>query len=117
MTRLLAALFLALAALPTPSTAYAAELVFVEVMGCVYCIRFNRQMADAYQASETGKQVPLRRVNLRQRWPADLRNVDRPPYTPVFILVENGAEIGRFNGYTNPQRFKRELASLLGRPR
>ena len=116
MIRFFVALSLALAVLPAPA-ASAAELVFVEVMGCVYCIRFNKQMAHNYQASSTGKAVPLRRVNLRQRWPADLKQVDRPPYTPVFILVENGEEVGRFNGYVNPQRFNHDLQRLLRKPR
>jgi hypothetical protein len=116
LIRLVVALSLALTVLPAPAVS-AAELVFVEVMGCTYCIRFNRQMAQKYQVSDTGKAVPLRRVNLRKRWPADLNQVDRPPYTPVFILVEDGREVGRFNGYTNPQRFNRDLRRLLRKPR
>ncbi len=111
MTRLAAALLLAFACLPSMATA--AELVLVEVKGCVYCIRFNKQMAGPYQASEIGRKVPLRRVNLMERWPADLQAVDRPPYTPVFILVEDGREVGRFNGYVNARQFHRDLRRLL----
>jgi thioredoxin-related protein len=113
MTRLSAALLVALAMMPTAPAA-AAELLFVEVKSCVYCIRFNKQMAGPYQASELGQKVPLRRVNLMERWPADLKAVDRPPYTPVFILVENGKEVGRFNGYVNARQFNRDLKRLLG---
>ncbi|MEX0956603.1 MAG: transcriptional regulator [Rhizobiaceae bacterium] len=114
MTRFAAALSIALAAFST-SSAVAAELVYVELKSCAYCMRFNRQMAHAYQTSETGRQIPLRPVNLMQRWPADLKNVDRPPYTPVFILVEDGRELGRFNGYTGPSQFNRELKRLLNK--
>jgi thioredoxin-related protein len=112
MTRFVIALSMALATL-SMSPAAAAELVYVELKSCVYCMRFNRQMARAYRTSEIGRQIPLRPVNLNRRWPADLKNVDRPPYTPVFILVEDGREIGRFNGYTGPSQFNRELKRLL----
>ena len=114
MTRFAVALSLVLAALST-SPAVAAELVYVELKSCVYCMRFNRQMAHAYQASETGRKIPLRPVNLNRRWPADLKDVDRPPYTPVFILVEDGRELGRFHGYTSPSQFNRELKRLLNK--
>lgn len=106
------ALALCLVLLPA-AVALSAELVFVEIRSCVHCIRFNKQMAGPYQASETGQKVPLRRVDLMQRWPADLKAVDRPPYTPVFILVEDGKELGRFNGYVNARQFNRELKRLM----
>lgn len=112
MIRFAAALSLALAVLSS-APAIAAELVYVELKSCGYCIRFNKQMAHAYQTSEIGQRIPLRRVSLIGRWPADLKNVDRPPYTPVFILVEDGRELGRFNGYTGPEQFNRELQRLL----
>ncbi|WEX09838.1 transcriptional regulator [Chelativorans sp. AA-79] len=112
MTRVLAALSIALSTLYAP-TVFSAELVFVEIKGCVYCIRFDRQMAPAYATSEIGKRVPLRRVDLMRRWPDDLKHVERPPYTPVFILVEDGREIGRFLGYRSPRQFNRDLRLML----
>ena len=72
-------------------------------------------MAPAYPSSVIGKKVPLRRVDILNRWPADLKRVSRPSYTPVFILVENGREVGRFDGYNNPEGFARNLQRLLQR--
>lgn len=112
MKRLAAALLIAFGLMPT-GAALAAELVYVEHDGCYYCYRFNHQMAQAYAASATGKKVPLRPVELLSRWPEDLKGIDRPPYTPVFILVEKGRELGRFNGYSNPAQFNRDLRKLL----
>lgn len=112
MTRLLAALSLALIALCAPA-ASAGQLVYVEWSGCGYCKIFNKQMAWAYKSSAVGKKVPLRRVDILGRWPADLKRVSRPSYTPVFILVEKGREVGRFDGYSSPQGFKRNLERLL----
>ena|SRR5687767_14427443 len=111
MTRLLAALSIAFTVLYVPA-ASAAQLVYVEWTGCGICKVFNRQMAWAYASSGIGKRVPLRRVDILQ-WPADLKKVNRPSYTPVFILVEKGREVGRFAGYSSPQRFTSNLQRLL----
>jgi hypothetical protein len=114
MTRLLAALSIAFTVFFVPA-ASAAQLVYVEWTDCGICKMFNRQMAWAYPSSAIGKKVPLRRVNILNRWPADLKQVNRPSYTPVFILVDNGREVGRFDGYNNPQGFARNLQRLLQR--
>jgi hypothetical protein len=113
MSRFFVAVSIALAALNVPSAA--AELVYVEWKGCGYCKVFNREMAWAYISSSIGKKIPLRRVDILGRWPADLKRVSRPSYTPVFILVEHGREVGRFDGYTSPQGFGGNLQRLLQR--
>jgi hypothetical protein len=110
--RLFVVMSIALTALYVPA-ASAAELVYVEWKDCGYCKIFNRQMAWAYESSAIGKKVPLRRVDILRRWPADLKQVNRPSYTPVFILVQKGREVGRFDGYANPQGFRRNLQRLL----
>ncbi|MGE0004798.1 MAG: hypothetical protein AB7S92_04335 [Parvibaculaceae bacterium] len=116
MTRLVVALTLALAAFHVPAAA-AAELVYVQWKSCAYCMRFNKQMAGAYASSAIGRKIPLRRVDILRRWPADLKHVRRPSYTPVFILVDHGREVGRFDGYSSPQGFRNDLQRLLKRRR
>lgn len=112
MTKLLAALSIALAVLYVPA-ASAAQLVYVEWADCGICKVFNRQMAWAYASSAVGRKVPLRRVDILRHWPDDLKRVKRPYYTPVFILVDKGREVGRFEGYASPQGFTRNLQRLL----
>jgi hypothetical protein len=112
MTRLLAALSIAFAAFFHVSAASTAQLVYVEWKDCSLCVRFNRQMARIYAASALGRKIPLRRVDILRPWPADLKRVSRPPYTPVFILVENGRELGRFMGYASPEQFNRAVRRL-----
>lgn len=114
MRALIACLGLAVATLAGAKSATAAELVFVERKSCIYCVRFNREVAPDYSKSDLGRSVPLRHVDQR-RWPSDLAAVDRPPYTPVFILVDKGREIGRFAGYTGARAFNRNLDKLLAR--
>jgi len=99
------------------SFAAAAELVMVDLGTCIYCAKFRREVAPTYSATEAGKVAPLRRVSILKRWPDDLAGILPARATPVFILVENGREIGRFAGYSSPERFWARLDPLLKRLR
>jgi hypothetical protein len=94
--RCLATLLIALLLSPT---AHAAELIVFEQKGCVWCQRFDREIAPAYAKTTEGKRAPLRRVDIAKPLPEDLSFVVRERFTPVFVLVENGAEFGRIRGY------------------
>jgi thioredoxin-related protein len=96
-------------------SAIAAELVMVDSRACFYCTKFHREMAPTYAASAVGQRAPLRKVSVYKRWPSDLAGVRRAPYTPVFILVDEGKEIGRFAGYKSPVVFWSRLNRLMAR--
>jgi len=107
-------LFLAIALL-VAGPAQAAELIMFEQRACVYCALFNREIAPAYARTDEGKRAPLRRVDIGAPLPADLAFVQRERFTPVFVLVENGAEFGRIRGYPGETFFWGLLANLLER--
>lgn len=109
--RFIAALF----ALLLVSQARAAELVVFEQKGCVWCQRFDREIAPAYPKTTEGKRAPLRRVDIAGPLPDDLAFVQRERFTPVFVLIENGAEFGRIRGYPGETFFWGLLASLIER--
>src|SRR6185503_9839527 len=110
--RFLASLFFALL-LATASPA--AELVLFEQKGCVWCQRFDRDIAPAYDKTSEGKRAPLRRVDIAQPAPADLSFIRRERFTPVFVLIDQGREIGRIRGYPGDTFFWGLLANLLER--
>lgn len=97
----------------TTGAAQAAELVMVEEHGCVFCAKFDRQIAPAYPKTAEGKQAPLRRVQLGDPWPDDLRFLGPALYTPTFILVDNGQEVDRLTGYPGDEHFWFLLNSML----
>lgn len=109
--RFFAALLLALACAP----AQAAELVVFEQKGCVWCQRFDREIAPAYAKTTEGKRAPLRRIDIARPTPEDLSFVTRERFTPVFVLVENGTEFGRIRGYPGETFFWGLLANLIER--
>lgn len=113
MKAFLGAVAMLFTAFATPMPADAAELIMVDARACTYCQKFAREMDDVYAASPAGMSAPIRRVSPFKRWPADLAGVRPAPYTPVFILVDGGREVGRFAGYKSPEWFWSKLNPLL----
>ena len=95
--------------------ARAAELIVFEQKGCVWCQRFDREIAPAYDRTSEGKRAPLRRLDIAQPVPSELGFIRRERFTPVFVLVEEGREIGRIRGYPGDTFFWGLLASLIER--
>lgn len=95
------------------SAARAAELVLFERAGCVWCARWNAEIAPSYGKTEEGRRAALRRVDVTQARPADLLGVGPVVYTPTFVLVDAGKEIGRIEGYTDEAFFYGYLGRLL----
>ncbi len=90
----------------------AAELVMVEQTGCEWCARWNEEIAPAYPKTSEGKFAPLRRVDLRDM-PTDLIIERRVNFTPTFLIVEDGREIARLEGYPGENFFWPVLNRLL----
>ena len=109
--RLLALLIFALIAAPAQS----AELVMFEQKGCVWCQKFDREIAPAYDKTTEGTRAPLRRLDIAQPAPADLAFIRRERFTPAFVLVNEGREIGRIRGYPGDIFFWGLLANLIER--
>lgn len=95
----------AVLAVLTAAPAAAAELVMFEDAGCAWCARFNAEIAPIYPKTDEGKRAPLRRVDSGSALPADLAFVTPERLTPLFVLVDQGREIGRIRGYPGEDHF------------
>lgn len=83
----------------------AAELLVVEQDFCPYCVKFDREIAQAYPKTEEGERAPLHRIDLHEEWPAEYATIKKANVTPTFILVEDGQEIDRLVGYPGDEYF------------
>jgi hypothetical protein len=88
------------------------ELVMVEQRGCAYCLAWHADVGPEYSITPEGRAAPLRMVDLRAL-PEDLTLARRPVYTPTFILVRDGQEIGRMEGYPGEDFFWALLDRML----
>src|ERR1700688_3995197 len=88
------ALMLAAVLLSCPA-ANAAELVMFWRAGCEHCARFDRDIGPIYGRTAEGKAAPLRRVDIHGPIPPDLGSIAIERITPVFVLLEQGREVGR----------------------
>ena len=102
------------AALLASASASAAELVMFWRAGCLYCEQFDREIAPIYPKTDEGKTAPLRRVDITAPIPPDLGAVAVERITPVFVLVDQGREIGRIRGYPGEDNLWGLLAGLIG---
>ena len=113
---LFSVLFSALAAgMLAASPVRAAELLMLEQPGCVWCAKFNEEIAPAYAKTAEGARAPLRRVDITGDWPDDLAGIARERFTPTFVLVDEGEEVGRIRGYPGDEFFWYLLAELIAK--
>lgn len=94
------------------AAAQATELVMVEEPGCVWCARWNAEIAPAYGKTAEGRFAPLRRVDIRTL-PGDLALDRRVTFTPTFLLVDDGRELARLEGYPGDHFFWPLLGRML----
>lgn len=99
---------------PDPAAAEL-SLVMVEQAGCAWCARWNAEIAPIYPHTAEGRTAPLRRIDLHAPIPVDLSLASQPRFTPTFILIEDGVEVGRIEGYAGDEFFWVMLATLSRR--
>lgn len=98
------------------SSARAMELFAFEAPNCGACKVFKREVLPIYAASPAGQVFPLWVVDMGSKVP--FRLAEPVTFTPTFIWVDNGVEVGRFSGYRNKEQFfsiVNEAANSQGR--
>jgi hypothetical protein len=88
-------------------------LMMAEEPGCVWCARWNAEIGPAYPKTGEGRAAPLRRVDISQPLPEDITLARRVNFTPTFILLDEGQELGRLEGYAGDLFFWGLLDALF----
>ncbi|MCR9174992.1 MAG: hypothetical protein NXI19_03195 [Alphaproteobacteria bacterium] len=101
----------------TPTAAVADDvLLMMEQAGCHWCEIWNEEIGVVYGLTEEGKRAPLRRVEMSDPMPNDVTVRGQTHFTPTFILLRDGAEVGRIEGYPGEDFFWPMLNQLLNTP-
>jgi thioredoxin-related protein len=89
-------------------------LLMAEEDGCYWCARWHKEIAHIYPKTAEGRAAPLRRYDLHGDTP-DVVFDRKVRFTPTFILVENGQELGRIEGYPGEDFFWGLLGMMFER--
>ncbi|KQI71412.1 hypothetical protein AN191_12345 [Loktanella sp. 5RATIMAR09] len=89
------------------------RLMMAEEPGCLWCARWNEEIGPIYPKTEEGAAAPLRRVNLLDPMPSDIVLARRINYTPTFVLLVEGVETNRIEGYPGDDFFWGLLGQML----
>lgn len=112
MFRYLTTAFIATAALVAPATAET-RLMMAEEPGCIWCARWNSEIGPIYEKTGEGAAAPLRRVDISQPLPDDIALARVVNFTPTFILLIDGEEVQRLEGYPGEDFFWGLLGEML----
>ena len=95
------------------SRAMAAELIMFEQEACEWCEIWDEKIAPIYPETAEGTRAPLRRIDIHAPIPTDVAHIPPGPYTPTFVLIKNGVEVGRIRGYPGEDFFWGMLDELI----
>ena len=111
MLKPLAIALIGLAPLPAVADPF---LLMAEEDGCYWCAKWNEEIAHIYPKTAEGRMAPLRRYDLHHETP-DVVFERRVHFTPTFILVDEGREVGRIEGYPGEDFFWGLLTMMFER--
>ena len=91
----------------------AGELVMFEMPACEWCEQWDAEVGVVYDKTRESRKAPLRRVFMHQPLPSDLQLLKTVHYSPTFVLLDGGIEVGRILGYPGEDHFWGLLNGLL----
>lgn len=100
-----------------PALAAQIELLMVEQAGCIYCARWHDEVGPEYPITDEGRAAPLRAQQLREALPEGITLARPAVFTPTFILLKDGAEVDRIEGYPGEDFFWPLLAGMIAAAR
>ena len=81
------------------------QLVMITSSHCPWCEAFEDDVGKGYDRTEEALIYPLRRHDFYEPMPDDLAHLTPATMTPTFIVVRDGAEVGRIIGYPGAELF------------
>lgn len=89
------------------------QLIVMEAPGCIYCGVFRRDVLPSFAASERGKELSVRFLDVNDLERANLTLETSIDIVPTFVLVQDLREVGRIPGYVGPAAFFQSISHLL----
>ncbi len=80
---------------------------------CEWCEVWDDEVGVVYDKTREGRQVPIREVDIHDKRPGDLNDIKPVIFTPTFVLMDKGVELGRIMGYPGEDFFWGLLDQML----
>ena len=81
--------------------------------GCPWCAAWDRDIGPIYAKTEIGRRLPVRSFDL-DRGRDTVAHLKSPVlFTPTFVVLDDGREVGRIEGYPGEDFFWGRLENLL----
>lgn len=111
--RWIAAALLTLAALNGQDARAETELVMYEASDCPWCETWHSEVGSVFKRTTEARKISLRVVDVDDPTPDDLKHIQGIVYTPTFVVVDDGKELGRILGYPGEDFFWGLLQVIL----
>lgn len=89
------------------------RLVMAEETGCMWCAQWNETIAPIYPKTPEGQAAPLMRIDIHDNLPEGLIFASALRFTPTFVLMQDGQEVRRIEGYPGEDFFWGLLQVML----
>ena len=96
-----------------PARAGDLTLLMVEQPGCNHCAAWHAEVGPEYPVTAEGRAAPLQRQDLRADLPDGVTLVSPPVFTPTFVLLDDGQEVARLEGYPGEDFFWGLLSGMI----
>ncbi|MEG3617296.1 hypothetical protein V5T82_02400 [Magnetovibrio sp. PR-2] len=93
--------------------ASAAELVYFGSTACSVCERWDEEVGEIYPKTAEARVLPLRYQDIHDDRPVEIDFVRGVVYTPTFVAIDNGKEVGRIVGYLGDFFFWEQVDHLV----
>ena len=90
-------------------------LLMIEEETCPWCQRWDEEIGVVYHKTEEAKRAPLRRADIDAPLPEGITLKSPARFTPTFVLLHDGVEVDRIEGYPGEEFFWGLLNEMLDR--
>ncbi len=112
---LMSTLMVTLAVAGGRTAAAETRLLMLDQPACEWCARWDAEVGAVYARTTEGRQAPLVRADIHGPLPEGVVLARGARFTPTFVLLENGTEIDRIEGYPGEDFFYGLLQRMLAR--
>lgn len=99
--------------LPLLASAETVNLLMAEENGCMWCARWESDVGTEYPKTAEGASAPLIKHDIRADLPEGVTLTRPLQFTPTFVLLVDGAEVGRIEGYPGEDFFWGLLSKMI----